>query len=68
LAVVLILMASGAQAATLNVVGGQLHGAFGVDVGGTLYDKDPFYALGHGGYRLERDAGALESRLGSRNV
>jgi hypothetical protein len=46
LAVVLILMASGAQAATLNVVGGQLHGAFGVDVGGTLYDKGPFYALG----------------------
>ncbi len=37
-AVVLVLMAGGAQAVTLNVVGGQLHGAFGVDVGGTLYD------------------------------
>jgi hypothetical protein len=38
LAVVLVLMASGAQAATLNVVGGQLMGASGVDVGGSLYD------------------------------
>ena len=35
---VLILMASGAQAATLNVLGGQLMGASGVDVGGSLYD------------------------------
>jgi len=35
LAAVLVLMASGAQAATLNVIGGQLHGAFGVDVGVT---------------------------------
>jgi len=31
-------MASSVQAATLNVVGGQLMGASGVDVGGTLYD------------------------------
>jgi hypothetical protein len=38
LAAVLVLMASGAQAATLNVVGGQLMGASGVDVGGTSYD------------------------------
>jgi hypothetical protein len=38
LAVGLVLMASGAQAATLNVIGGQLMGASGVDVGGTLYD------------------------------
>jgi hypothetical protein len=38
LAVVLVLMSSGAQAATLNVVGGQLIGASGVDVGGTQYD------------------------------
>jgi hypothetical protein len=37
-AVVLALVAGGAQAATLNVVGGQLMGAFGVDVGGILYD------------------------------
>jgi hypothetical protein len=40
LAIVLVLMAGGAQAATLNVVGGQLHGAFGVDVGGTLYNVE----------------------------
>ena len=39
-AVVLVLMADGARAATLNVIGGQLHGAFGVDVGGTLYDVE----------------------------
>ena len=38
LAVGLVLMASGAQAVTLDVVGGQLMGASGVDVGGTLYD------------------------------
>ena len=38
LAAVLVLMASGAQAVTLDVVGGQLMGASGVDVGGTLYD------------------------------
>ena len=30
--------AAGVYAATLNVVVGQLHGATGVDVGGTLYD------------------------------
>jgi len=40
LAAVLILMAGGTQAATLNVVGGQLLGASGVDVGGTLYDVE----------------------------
>jgi hypothetical protein len=40
LAVVLVLMAGGAQAVTLNVIGEQLHGAFGVDVGGTLYDVE----------------------------
>ena len=38
LAAVLVLMASGAQAATLNVVGGQLMGASGVLVDGSLYD------------------------------
>jgi hypothetical protein len=38
LAVGLVLMASGAQAATLNVVGGQLMGASGVLVDGSLYD------------------------------
>ena len=38
LAVGLVLMASGAQAATLDVVGGQLNGAFGVNVDGSLYD------------------------------
>jgi hypothetical protein len=38
LAAILVLMASGAQAVTLNVVGGQLMGASDVDVGGTLYD------------------------------
>ena len=36
----LVLMASGAQAVTLNVVGGQLMGASGVDVGGTLYNVE----------------------------
>ncbi len=40
LAAVMVLMASGAQSATLNVIDGQLHGAFGVDVGGTLYDVE----------------------------
>jgi hypothetical protein len=34
----LLLMLSSAHAATLNVVGGQLVGASGVDVGGLLYD------------------------------
>jgi len=38
LTAVLVLMATGAQAVTLNVVGGQLMGASGVDVGGSLYD------------------------------
>ncbi len=38
LAAVLVLMASGAQAATLNVVGGQLMGASGVLVDGSLYN------------------------------
>ncbi len=38
LAVGLVLMSSGAQAATLNVVGGQLMGASGVDVAGILFD------------------------------
>jgi hypothetical protein len=38
LAAVLVLMASGAQAATLNVVGGQLTGASDVLVDGSLYD------------------------------
>ncbi len=38
LAVVLVLMAGGAQAATLDVVGGQLMGASDVLVGGNLYD------------------------------
>jgi hypothetical protein len=36
--VVLLLASSSASAATLNVVGGQLMGASGVDVDGTLYD------------------------------
>jgi hypothetical protein len=40
LAAVLVLVAGGAQAATLNVVGGQLLGASGVDVGGTLYNVE----------------------------
>jgi hypothetical protein len=40
LAVVFALVAGGAQAATLDVVGSVLHGAFGVDVGGTLYDVE----------------------------
>jgi hypothetical protein len=48
-AVLFILAASSANAATLNVVGGQLLGASGVDVGGTLYDvefrKDSCIAL-----------------------
>jgi len=38
LAAVLVLMASGAQAATLNVVNGQLMGASDVLVDGSLYD------------------------------
>jgi hypothetical protein len=38
LAVGLVLVASGAQAATHNVVGGQLHGASDVLVDGNLYD------------------------------
>ncbi len=38
LAVVLVLMAGGAQAVTLNVVGGQLMGASDVLVGSNLYD------------------------------
>ena len=38
LAVGLVLMASSAQAATLDVIGGQLHGASGVLVDGSLYD------------------------------
>jgi hypothetical protein len=38
LAAVLVLMASGAQAATLDVIGGQLHGASGILVDGSLYD------------------------------
>ena len=40
LAAVLVLMASGAKAATLNVVGGQLMGASGVDVGAEATDGD----------------------------
>jgi hypothetical protein len=48
-AVLFILAASSASAATLNVVGGQLLGASGVDVGGTLYNvefvKDSCIAL-----------------------
>jgi len=36
----LFIATSGAHAATLNVVGGQLLGASGVDVGGTLYDVE----------------------------
>jgi hypothetical protein len=39
-AVLFILAASSASAATLNVVGGQLIGASGVDVGGTLYNVE----------------------------
>jgi len=35
-----ILAANGAQAATLDVIGGQLYGASDVDVGGTLYDVE----------------------------
>ena len=38
LAAVLVLVAGGAQAATLNVIDGQLHGASGVLVDGSLYD------------------------------
>jgi hypothetical protein len=48
-AVLFILAASSASAATLNVVGGQLLGASDVDVGGTLYNvefiKDSCIAL-----------------------
>ena len=40
LAVGLVLMASGAQAATLNVVGGQLLGASGVIVDGSSYNVE----------------------------
>ena len=40
LSAVLFFVANSAQAATLNVVGGQLMGASGVDVGGTLYDVE----------------------------
>ncbi len=40
LAAVLVLVAGGAQAATLNVIGGQLFGASGVIVDGTLYDVE----------------------------
>ena len=36
----LTVMSGGAGAATLNVIGGILHGASGVDVGGTLYDVE----------------------------
>ena len=39
-AVLCLLAASSASAATLNVVGGQLLGASGVDVDGTLYDVE----------------------------
>ena len=38
LTIALVLMAGGAQAATLNVVGGLLHGASNVLVDGSLYD------------------------------
>jgi hypothetical protein len=38
LAAVLVLMAGGAQAVTLNVIGGQLIGASNVLVDGSLYD------------------------------
>ena len=40
LTVVLTLVASGANAATLNVAGGLLIGASGVNVGGSLYDVE----------------------------
>ena len=40
LSAVLFFVAGAAQAATLNVVSGQLMGASGVDVGGTLYDVE----------------------------
>jgi len=40
LVVGLVLMASGVQAAMLNVINGILHGASGVDVGGALYDVE----------------------------
>ena len=43
LVAVLVLMASGAQAVTLNVIGGQLVGASGVDVGGSLYNVEFSY-------------------------
>ncbi len=38
--VCLVLSASGASAATLNVVGGELLGAFDVNVGGSLYNVE----------------------------
>ena len=40
LILVVFFATSGAQAATLNVIGGQLLGASGVDVGGTIYDVE----------------------------
>jgi hypothetical protein len=40
MAVALILGAAGASGATLNASGGQILGASGVDVGGTLYDVE----------------------------
>lgn len=40
LSAVLFFVAGSAQAATFDVVGGQLMGAEGVDVGGTLYDVE----------------------------
>jgi hypothetical protein len=40
LTVGMVLMTSGAQAVTLNVVNGQLHGASGVLVDGSLYDVE----------------------------
>ena len=40
LAVVLVLIAGGVQAATLNVIGGILHGASGVIVDGSSYDVE----------------------------
>ena len=40
LAVVLVSVAGGAQAATLNVIGGILHGASGVIVDGSSYDVE----------------------------
>jgi hypothetical protein len=40
LAVALALVGGGAEATTLDVVGGQLMGASGVDIGGTLYNVE----------------------------